>query len=127
MAERNGNSRSPFHGLWALTNRELKKWYKNPYLLLMSIIQPLIWMGLFGRAMNIGAIISSNKITIPPINPALTDSQLFQLGQALVGPFDYNNEEHFRNSRLLLLHVGRYNFLRDIIHDNVQRYVYSLG
>jgi ABC-2 type transport system permease protein len=85
LADRNGNSRSPFHGLWALTNRELKKWYKNPYLLLMSIIQPLIWMGLFGRTMNIGAIISNNKIPIPSINPPLTDAQLFQLGQALSG------------------------------------------
>ena len=67
MKPRNGNSRSPLHGLWALTNRELKKWYKNPYLLILSIIQPLIWMGLFGRAMNIGAILSSTQITIPTV------------------------------------------------------------
>ena len=61
----NSNSKNPLHGLWALTNRELKKWYKNPYLLILSIIQPLIWMGLFGRAMNIGAILTSNPITLP--------------------------------------------------------------
>jgi ABC-2 type transport system permease protein len=81
-AKRNGNSRSPLHGLWALTNRELKKWYKNPYLLILSIIQPLIWMGLFGRAMNIGAILTSNSITIPQTNPPLNPQQLLQLGQA---------------------------------------------
>jgi len=62
----NGNSKNPLHGLWALTNRELKKWYKNPYLFILSIIQPLIWMGLFGRAMNISAIFTSNPITLPP-------------------------------------------------------------
>jgi len=48
------------HGLWALTNRELKKWYKEPLLLLVSVVQPVIWMGLFGKAMNLGAVFASN-------------------------------------------------------------------
>jgi ABC-2 type transport system permease protein len=82
MSQKSSNSRSPVHGLWALTNRELKKWYKNPYLLIMSIIQPLIWMGLFGRAMNIGAIFTSTQIPIPQLNPPLSDIQKIQLGQA---------------------------------------------
>jgi len=76
------NSKNPLHGLWALTNRELKKWYKNPFLLFMSIVQPIIWMGLFGRAMNIGAIFTSTQIPIPQINPPLTLPQQIQLGQA---------------------------------------------
>ena len=62
---RNENSRSPFHGLWALTNRELKKLYKNPLLLFMTVIQPLIWLGLFGKAMNLSQIFTGSKITIP--------------------------------------------------------------
>jgi len=78
----NSNSKNPLHGLWALTNRELKKWYKNPYLFILSIIQPLIWMGLFGRAMNIGAILTSNPITLPTINPPLSIEQQIQLGKA---------------------------------------------
>jgi len=53
-------SKNPLHGLWALTNRELKKWYKEPVVFLVSIIQPIIWMGLFGKAMNINAIITKN-------------------------------------------------------------------
>ena len=65
MGKKNGVSRNPLHGLWALTNRELKKWYKNPYLLILSIIQPLIWMGLFGRAMNLGAIFTGSQL--PPL------------------------------------------------------------
>jgi ABC-2 type transport system permease protein len=56
---------NPFHGLWALTNRDLKKWYKEPFQLFMTILQPILWMGLFGKAMNIGAIFSSNP-NIPP-------------------------------------------------------------
>jgi ABC-2 type transport system permease protein len=50
---------SPLHGLWALTNRDLKKWYKNPVLLFMSLIQPVVWLGLFGKALNFGSFISS--------------------------------------------------------------------
>lgn len=68
MTEANGNSQSKMHGLWALTNRELKKWYKAPVIFLLSIIQPIIWMGLLGKAMNIGALIPTN---IPGVNPGL--------------------------------------------------------
>jgi len=75
-------SKNPLHGLWALTNRELKKWYKNPYLLVLSIIQPLIWMGLFGRTMNISAIFTSNPITVPPI-PGVDPSVIPKINAAL--------------------------------------------
>ncbi len=43
-------------GLGALTVRELKKWYKQPIVLFMSIIQPIIWMVLFGKAFNLSAL-----------------------------------------------------------------------
>jgi len=61
-------NRSPLHGLWALTNRELKKWYKAPFILLMSLVQPLIWLALFGKAMNITAIFSGGSFNIPGLN-----------------------------------------------------------
>jgi ABC-2 type transport system permease protein len=53
-------------GLLALTGREIKKWYKNPFVLFISLVQPIIWMGLFGKAMNLGAIVPSN---LPPGTP----------------------------------------------------------
>ncbi|MCD6239897.1 ABC transporter permease [Candidatus Bathyarchaeota archaeon] len=69
-------SRSPLHGLWALTNRELKKWYKEPFIFFISIIQPIIWMGLFGKAMNINAIITNN---LPPNIPqSIADEMMKQ-------------------------------------------------
>jgi len=72
MTKNNSNSQNPLHGLWALTNRELKKWYKNPFLLFMSILQPIIWMGLFGKAMNLGAVFTNFNPTLPPtISPDL--------------------------------------------------------
>jgi ABC-2 type transport system permease protein len=50
---------SPLHGLWALTLRDLRKWYTNPYQLLISLVQPIVWLGIFGKALNFGAFISS--------------------------------------------------------------------
>ena len=49
---------SPLHGLWALTNRDLRKWYKNPYQVLISLIQPVVWLGIFGKALNFTTILS---------------------------------------------------------------------
>jgi ABC-2 type transport system permease protein len=50
-------STNRFHGLWALTNRDLKKWYQNPIVFVIGIIQPILWLALLGKAMNISSII----------------------------------------------------------------------
>jgi len=50
----------PLHGLWALTHRDLRKWYSNRIQLLIALVQPVIWMGVFGKAFNIGAIITQS-------------------------------------------------------------------
>jgi ABC-2 type transport system permease protein len=63
MSKTNENSKSPLHGIWALTNRELKKWYKAPVIFILSIIQPIIWMGLLGKAMNISALFGGSSFT----------------------------------------------------------------
>ena len=69
----NETSGNPFHGLWGLTNRELKKWYKEPFILFISIIQPIIWMGLFGKAMNLSAMFTRN---LPPGFPSELADQI---------------------------------------------------
>jgi len=69
MNKTKSNSRSPLHGLWALTNRDLKKWYKNPIILLLGIIQPIIWMSLLGKAMNLGDMFTSFSPQLPPTIP----------------------------------------------------------
>ena len=57
-------NRSPFHGLWALTNRDLRKWYTNPVQLFVSLIQPIVWLGLFGKALNFGSFISGSGASV---------------------------------------------------------------
>jgi ABC-2 type transport system permease protein len=96
---REKTNRSPVHGLWALTNRELQKWYKVPVLLIMSLIQPVIWLGLFGKAMNFGSIFSSGVssfvsvftslgITIPPADIPII-MKAFPSVQSIFGTTDY--------------------------------------
>ena len=67
-------SRSPFHGLWALTNRDLRKWYTNPFQLAISLVQPIVWLGLFGKALNFGAFVSGAGGT-----PAQQDAVLLSI------------------------------------------------
>ncbi len=74
-------SKSRFHGLWALTNRELKKWYQQPFVFIMGIIQPILWLTLLGKAMNIGNLFSASSLpSLPALNPPLTGPQLQALG-----------------------------------------------
>lgn len=54
---------SPLHGLWALTNRDLRKWYTNPIQLFVSLIQPIVWLALFGKALNFGSFISGPGVS----------------------------------------------------------------
>ena len=63
MSELNDHRAGRLHGLWAMTNRELKKWYKAPVIFTLSIIQPIIWMGLLGKAMNIGALFGGSSFS----------------------------------------------------------------
>jgi ABC-2 type transport system permease protein len=97
MTKNNSNSKNPLHGLWALTNRDLKKWYKNPIILLLGIIQPIIWMSLLGKAMNLGDMFTSFSPTLPsaipqqfqePIKQAMSDLSKQAMTQ-IFGTADY--------------------------------------
>jgi len=72
--------RAKTHGLWALTNRELMKWYKTPVLLFMTLIQPVIWLGLFGQAMNFSKVFGGS---------GLPTSQVAILLKGVFGVSDY--------------------------------------
>ncbi|MCS7113929.1 MAG: ABC transporter permease [Candidatus Bathyarchaeota archaeon] len=66
MSETNEYRPSKLQGLLALTNRELKKWVKEPMILAMAIFQPILWMGLFGKSMSgMFAANSLSSIQIP--------------------------------------------------------------
>ena len=78
----NNLSKSKLHGLWALTNRELKKWYKAPTVFILTLIQPVIWLGLLGNALNISSLVSSSSITLPAdLMSQFTPTQLGALSE----------------------------------------------
>jgi len=67
MSSQNNYRPSLLRGLWALTVRELKKWLNDPIMLLMLVLQPLIWMGLLGKSMNLQAMFSPENLGNMPI------------------------------------------------------------
>ena len=74
MSEETKVSKNRLHGLWALTNRDLKKWYQNPIVFIIGIVQPILWLALLGKAMNISAIIPTG---IPGISSAAIMQKTF--------------------------------------------------
>jgi len=64
--------------VYVLLDRELKKWYRSPFLMTMTIIQPVIWMGLFGKALNLTGMFQIPKELLSQLPPAVT-SQIAQL------------------------------------------------
>ena len=80
MAQSDGNSTNKLHGIWALTNRELKKWYKAPAVFFITLIQPVIWLGLLGNALNLGSLVGTSSFNIPSqLASQFTPSQLAAL------------------------------------------------
>ncbi|MEM4297268.1 MAG: ABC transporter permease, partial [Nitrososphaerota archaeon] len=57
--------------------RELKKWYRSPFLLFMTLVQPVIWMGLFGKAFNLTGILRISDDFLAQLPPTVT----YQIGE----------------------------------------------
>jgi ABC-2 type transport system permease protein len=86
LSEMNNVSKSKLHGLWALTNRELKKWYKAPTVFILTLIQPVLWLGLLGNALNIGSLFSTSSIQFPAeLAAQFTPTQLGDLNNFFSG------------------------------------------
>lgn len=80
----------PLHGLWALTNRELAKWYKVPVILIISLIQPIVWLAFFGKSMNFATMFTSG-LNIPGLNipKQVIDEIASEVLKANFGTTDY--------------------------------------
>ena len=60
---------------WSLTVRELKHWYRVKIQIFMTLIQPIVWLGLFGQAFNLQAVFVQPGI--PPAQAQETFAALF--------------------------------------------------
>jgi ABC-2 type transport system permease protein len=81
-------NKSSLHGLWALTNRDLVKWYKNPVQLIISLVQPVVWLGLFGKAFNITGFFSGQvpaaELNVVDLRTLGTTSYFSYLGAGML-------------------------------------------
>jgi ABC-2 type transport system permease protein len=60
---------------WALTARELKHWYRVKIQIFMTLIQPIVWLGLFGQAFNLQQVFQQPGI--PPAQAQAAFATLF--------------------------------------------------
>jgi len=84
-------NKSVLHGLWALTWREIRKAYQTPILVFMTLIQPVIWLGLFGKAFNLGSVFTGGSFNIPGLNipKSVLDQLSVTMMQSTFGTSDY--------------------------------------
>jgi len=73
----------------ALTTREVKKWVKNPFLLFMMIVQPIIWLGLFGKSFNLTGLVNIDTSGLPPYVTQQISQLINNTLNSLFGTSDY--------------------------------------
>ncbi|MGC8675122.1 ABC transporter permease [Fervidicoccus sp.] len=91
------NFRNTIREINALTYRELKKWINKPHVVIMMLIQPVLWMGLFGKAFNLTGIFKIPENILNSLPPYATQAvqQIFNsiltnlFGQANIDYFSY--------------------------------------
>ncbi len=79
MTDNSKDSNNPLHGLGALTTRELIKWFKNPVIFILTVAQPIIWLGLLGKGININGIFASGNFPPLTLTPSPTQQQGVQI------------------------------------------------
>jgi ABC-2 type transport system permease protein len=72
-------SSNPLHGLGALTSRELTKWFKNPIVFILTVVQPVIWLGLLGKGINISGLFTPSNFPKLTLTPPPTQQQILQI------------------------------------------------
>jgi len=84
-------NKSVLHGLWALTWREIRKAYQTPILIFMTVIQPVIWLGLFGKAFNLGSVFTGGSLNLGALGipKSVIDSLSSKIMSSTFGTADY--------------------------------------
>ncbi len=77
----------------ALTVREVKKWGRSKFIIFIMLIQPIVWLGLFGKSLNLRGIISLPPEVIAelPLELRTSLADIFNdyLGSLFGGTVDY--------------------------------------
>ena len=79
---------NPLHGLWTLVHRDLKGWYKSPTFLVVTLVQPIVWLALYGKTISYKALFTDSLGGLNLPKQAI-DSNANQLLQTAFGTSDY--------------------------------------
>lgn len=74
---------------YALTVRELKRWYRHMFAIVFTLITPLFWLGLFGKSFNLTSMFNLPSEVPPPIDPAIFEEFSKRIIVDLFGTQDY--------------------------------------
>ena len=82
---------SVLQGMWTLFGKDLKGWYKNYAALFIALTQPVVWLVLYGKAIDYSAIFTNGAFNIPGVNLSkqFLDSLSAQFIQTTFGTSDY--------------------------------------
>ncbi len=69
---------NPLHGLGTLLHRELAQWYRDFVVLFISLVQPVIWLGLFGKAFDLSKLFTTNA-NLPPAYQQLAQQTMLNI------------------------------------------------
>ncbi|MEM4494184.1 MAG: ABC transporter permease [Candidatus Caldarchaeum sp.] len=78
--------REIFGEISVLTMREVRKWLRSPFLMFFTLVQPVIWMGLFGKAFNITGFLRIPEEMLQNLPPYVT-SQLAEIFNSVMTRF----------------------------------------
>jgi len=79
----------------ALTVRELKKWYRTKMLIILSLIQPILWLGLFGKAMNMTGLLRIPEDLIQNLPPYATQQISMLFNKIIESYFGVSDIDYF--------------------------------
>jgi ABC-2 type transport system permease protein len=79
----------------AIAYRELKKWYRSPILIFMTPIQPLLWMGLYGKALNLTGLLRIPEDLLSQLPPEATQRLALIINEVLSRYFGSSDIDFF--------------------------------
>jgi len=77
--------------MWTLFGKDLKGWYKNYAALFTALFQPVVWLALYGKAINYDAIFTNGSFNISGVDLSkqVLDSLASKFIQTTFGTSDY--------------------------------------
>jgi ABC-2 type transport system permease protein len=82
---------APLQGMWTLFDKDLRGWLKNYATLFIALTQPIVWLALYGKAIDYSAVFTNGAFNIPGVNLSkqALDSLASEFVKSTFGTGDY--------------------------------------